>query len=118
MLLQVNTSREPQKQGLEPEAAVAAVRAAASLLPVRGLMCIAAAAGGLHVLVEKPLDITAARADALIEAASHHGVLLGVIFQDRLKPDVQRAKALVAGGRLGSPILATAQVKWYRPPSY
>jgi pyridoxal phosphate enzyme (YggS family) len=45
VLLQVNTSREPQKQGLAPEAAVDAVRAAAKLLPVRGLMCMAAAAG-------------------------------------------------------------------------
>ena len=45
VLLQVNTSREPQKQGLSPEAALAAVRAAATLLPVHGLMCMAAAAG-------------------------------------------------------------------------
>ncbi|MEP7104663.1 MAG: YggS family pyridoxal phosphate-dependent enzyme [Chloroflexota bacterium] len=45
VLLQVNTSRELQKQGLAPEAAVEAVRAAANLLPVRGLMCMAAAAG-------------------------------------------------------------------------
>ena len=45
VLLQVNTSREPQKQGLAPEAAVAAVRAAVTLLRVRGLMCMAAAAG-------------------------------------------------------------------------
>jgi pyridoxal phosphate enzyme (YggS family) len=45
VLLQVNTSREPQKQGLAPEAALDALRAAASLLPVRGLMCMAAAEG-------------------------------------------------------------------------
>jgi pyridoxal phosphate enzyme (YggS family) len=45
VLLQVNTSREPQKQGLAPEAAVAAVRAVAALLPVKGLMCMAAAEG-------------------------------------------------------------------------
>ena len=30
----------------------------------------------------------------------------------------QRVKALVDGGRLGRPILATAQVKWYRTPEY
>ncbi|HEV3062031.1 MAG TPA: Gfo/Idh/MocA family oxidoreductase [Vicinamibacterales bacterium] len=79
---------------------------------------IAAAARGLHVLVEKPIDTDVARADALIEAAARAGVTLGVIFQDRLKPDVQRLKALVDGGRLGTPILASARVKWYRPPSY
>ena len=79
---------------------------------------IAAARRGLHVLVEKPIDITAARADALIDETARAGVTLGVIFQDRLKPDVQRLKALVDGGRLGAPILANARVKWYRPPSY
>jgi len=79
---------------------------------------IAAAKRGLHVLVEKPIDVTTARTDALIAAAARAGVTLGVIFQDRLKPDVQRLKALVDAGRLGSPILATAHVKWYRPPSY
>jgi predicted dehydrogenase len=78
----------------------------------------AAAAHGVHVLVEKPIDVTTARTDALIEAASDAGVTLGVIFQDRLKPDVQRMKALIDRGRLGAPILANARVKWYRPPSY
>ena len=70
------------------------------------------------MLVEKPIDVTTARADALIDEAARAGVTLGVIFQDRLKPDVQRLKALVDGGRLGTPILANARVKWYRPPSY
>src|ERR1700681_3058580 len=79
---------------------------------------IAAARLGLHVLVEKPIEVNAARAEALIEAAEKTGVTLGVIFQDRLKPDVQRLKALVEAGRLGAPILANARVKWYQPPSY
>ena len=79
---------------------------------------IPAAKRGLHLLIEKPIDVTTARTDALIAEAARAGVTLGVIFQDRLKPDVQRLKALVTAGRLGSPILATAHVKWYRPPSY
>jgi UDP-N-acetyl-2-amino-2-deoxyglucuronate dehydrogenase len=79
---------------------------------------IAAARRGLHVLVEKPIDVTSARADALVAEASRAGVTLGVIFQDRFKPDIVRLKSLVDEGRLGKPILATASVKWYRPPSY
>src|SRR4051794_8591076 len=43
---------------------------------------IAAARRGLHVLVEKPIDVTAAHADDLIVAAHEAGVTLGVIFQD------------------------------------
>jgi len=79
---------------------------------------IAAARQGLHVLVEKPIDISTGRADQLIAETARSGVTLGVIFQDRLKPDVQRLKALVELGRLGTPILSTATVKWYRPPEY
>jgi UDP-N-acetyl-2-amino-2-deoxyglucuronate dehydrogenase len=79
---------------------------------------IAAAERGLHVLVEKPLDITTARADALIAAADRAGVKLGVFFQDRLKPDVVKMKAMVDAGVAGRPILASGRVKWYRPPEY
>ena len=79
---------------------------------------IAAAERGLHVLVEKPLDITTARADALIAAAERAGVKLGVFFQDRLKPDVVKMKAMVDAGVAGRPILASGRVKWYRPPEY
>jgi UDP-N-acetyl-2-amino-2-deoxyglucuronate dehydrogenase len=79
---------------------------------------IAAAAHGVHVLVEKPIDVSTAKADALIDAAARAGVTLGVIFQDRLKPGPQQLKAVVDAGRLGHPILATAQVKWYRSPEY
>jgi len=79
---------------------------------------IAAARRGLHVLVEKPVDVTAARAALLADEADRAGVRLGVIFQDRLKPDVRRAHALVAGGALGRVTLAAARVKWFRPPEY
>src|SRR6266851_4175543 len=44
---------------------------------------IKAARRGLHVLVEKPMDVTTARADALIAAATDNHVKLGVFFQDR-----------------------------------
>jgi len=79
---------------------------------------IAAVRRGLHVLVEKPIDINTSRAGALIEEAEKAGVKLGVIFQDRLKPGVQGMKELIDCGALGSPILADARVKWYRPPEY
>ena len=79
---------------------------------------IAAAKRGLHVLTEKPIDTDTKRADALIEAARRVRVKLGVIFQDRLKPDVLRLKNWIDSGTLGRPILAEAAVKWYRPPEY
>ena len=79
---------------------------------------IAAVRQGLHVLTEKPIDITVDRADALIAEARKAGVKLGVFFQDRCKPDILRVKNAVDSGALGRAILADARVKWYRPPDY
>ena len=79
---------------------------------------VAAAESGLHVLVEKPIDINTERADELIESAENAEVTLGVIFQDRVKPDIVRLKKMLDCGELGRPVLATAHVKWYRPPEY
>jgi UDP-N-acetyl-2-amino-2-deoxyglucuronate dehydrogenase len=79
---------------------------------------IAAARHGLHVLTEKPIDITVERADALIAETRKAGVQLGVFFQDRCKPDILSVKNAVDAGVLGKPILADARVKWYRPPEY
>ncbi len=79
---------------------------------------IAAARLGLHVLTEKPMDISTKRAEALIEAAKHSGVKLGVIFQDRLKPGIRQLKRWLDQGLLGKPLFVDARVKWYRPPEY
>ncbi|MDP9338527.1 MAG: Gfo/Idh/MocA family oxidoreductase [Acidobacteriota bacterium] len=79
---------------------------------------IAAARQGLHVLTEKPIDISVKRADTLIAETKKAGVKLGVFFQDRCKPDILRVKSAVDAGRLGRLILADARVKWYRPSEY
>jgi UDP-N-acetyl-2-amino-2-deoxyglucuronate dehydrogenase len=79
---------------------------------------IAAAKQALHVLTEKPIDISTSRADGLIEAAKQSGVKLGVIFQDRMKPHIRQLKDWIDRGLLGKPLLVDARVKWYRPPEY
>lgn len=79
---------------------------------------IAAAKQGLHVLTEKPIDISTRRADQLIETAEQSGVKLGVIFQDRMKPHIRKLKDWIDCGVLGNPLLVDARVKWYRPPEY
>lgn len=79
---------------------------------------IAAAKRGLHVLVEKPADITTERVDALVSECTQAGVKLGVFFQDRVSPDIQQLKDLLSAGTLGKSILISARVKWYRPPEY
>jgi predicted dehydrogenase len=79
---------------------------------------IAAAQRGLHVLTEKPIDISTKNADALIAAAEKSKVKLAVIFQNRLKPNIQILKHWLDTGLLGKPLLVDACVKWYRPPDY
>jgi UDP-N-acetyl-2-amino-2-deoxyglucuronate dehydrogenase len=77
-----------------------------------------AALAGCHVLIEKPLDISTARIDKLLHKVERAGVTLGVMFQDRLKPDVVAMKRRIDAGELGTPLLATGEVKWFRPPEY
>jgi predicted dehydrogenase len=79
---------------------------------------VAATEHGLHVLVEKPIDVSTARGEGLVAAAEKAGVRLGVLFQDRLKPDLVRLRDFVRGGGLGRVLLASARVKWHRPPEY
>jgi UDP-N-acetyl-2-amino-2-deoxyglucuronate dehydrogenase len=78
----------------------------------------AAAQHGLHVLVEKPIDVSTARGEALVAAAGKAGVKLGVLFQDRLKPDLAALRGFLAEGGLGRILVASARVKWHRPPEY
>jgi UDP-N-acetyl-2-amino-2-deoxyglucuronate dehydrogenase len=79
---------------------------------------IAAAQESLHVLVEKPIDVTLAKGRELVAAAERAGVRLAVLFQDRLKPELVRLREFVAQGGLGRVLLASARVKWHRPPEY
>src|SRR5262249_16708892 len=85
---------------------------------VHGAHAAAAARRGIHVLVEKPLEITVARVDALIPEPDPPGVTLGFIFQDRVKPVVRALKSTVDSGTLGTLSVVHAQVPWWRPPEY
>jgi UDP-N-acetyl-2-amino-2-deoxyglucuronate dehydrogenase len=79
---------------------------------------IAAARRGIHVLVEKPLDITTAKIDALIAEADRARVKVGVFFQERLTPELVALKGSLDAGALGDPVFISGHVKWYRPPEY
>ncbi len=77
-----------------------------------------AARRGVHVLIEKPLDVSTERIDELLGEAARAGVTIGVFFQDRSAPDLAWLKRQIDDGALGTPILASASVRWYRPPEY
>jgi predicted dehydrogenase len=79
---------------------------------------LAAIRAGRHVIVEKPLETTPARAEQIIVLAEQHGVKLATIFQGRFGAGAQRVKAALAAGRLGRLALASAYVKWHRTAQY
>src|SRR5512140_2051297 len=57
---------------------------------------------GLHVLVEKPMALTVADADAMVAAARRTGRMLTVDHNRWFDPVMERARALLEAGRLGS----------------
>lgn len=79
---------------------------------------VQAASAGKHVIVEKPIDVSLAKAHSLIEACRKHGRKLSVIFQYRFAPAAQRLRKALDQGLLGRLILGDAYVKWYRSPAY
>ncbi len=79
---------------------------------------IHAAEAGKHVIVEKPMALTLADADALIAACDRAGVSLTVVLQNRYNPPMQALKQAVAEGKLGRLLLGNVTVRWYRPQSY
>ena len=81
-------------------------------------VAVAAAQAGKHLLVEKPLDITLARVDSILQAVEAAGVVLAAVFPLRFTEGAQRAKAALDAGRLGTLALADVSVKWFRPQVY
>jgi len=76
------------------------------------------AAAGKHVLMEKPLDITTARATELVDACRKAGVKLGVVLQHRFRPAGMKLAALIAAGELGGIVGCSAVIRLWRPQSY
>jgi UDP-N-acetyl-2-amino-2-deoxyglucuronate dehydrogenase len=79
---------------------------------------IAAAAAGKHVLVEKPMALRLADADAMIAACRDAGVRLGVVLQRRTEPENRTLHDAIRAGDLGHLVLGTATVPYFRPTSY
>jgi predicted dehydrogenase len=73
---------------------------------------------GCHVLVEKPMALEVAEADAMIEAARKAGKLLAVNFQHRQRPEVRAARRLIQEGRLGKLQRLNMITPWPRSAAY
>jgi predicted dehydrogenase len=79
---------------------------------------VKAARAGKHVVVEKPLEITLPRCDAIIKACDDAGVRLAAIFPSRFSPANQRLKEAIDLGRFGRLTMGDTSVKWWRTQEY
>ncbi|MCA9171748.1 MAG: Gfo/Idh/MocA family oxidoreductase [Planctomycetales bacterium] len=79
---------------------------------------LAAAKAGKHVIVEKPLEVTLARCDKVINECEKNGVTLSTIFPSRFHESSQLIKKAVDKGRFGRITMGDAYVKWFRTQEY
>lgn len=96
-----------------PDVAVVCTPSAVHLEPV-----LACAERGVHVICEKPLEISVARVQTMVAAAERGKITLGGIFPQRFNPVIQTVHAAAKSGRFGSSAVVTAVVPWWRDDSY
>ena len=80
-----------------------------------GLAC---ADAGKHVLMEKPLDITTARAVELVEGCRKAGVTMGVVLQHRFRPAGVKLAQMLGAGELGRIVGCSTAIRLWRPQGY
>ena len=75
---------------------------------------MAAADAGKHILIEKPLAMTAAEGQEVVEHCKEKGVLIAAGFMMRFGACIQAMKKAIAEGKIGKPVSAYAQFTcWY-----
>jgi len=72
------------------------------------------AAAGKHVLLEKPLEVSTAKAERLVQACKN--VVLGVVLQHRFRPPAEKLREKLP--ELGKLVSASAAIPNWRPQSY
>lgn len=81
-------------------------------------MAIAAMEAGKHVLVEKPMAMSLAEADAMIATAEAKGVILGVVHQNRFNKVIVQTRKALEEGKFGILTHGSAVVRWHRDDAY
>jgi predicted dehydrogenase len=86
--------------------------------PAHAASALAALEHGISALVEKPLAVSLADCDAMLDAAAHSGAHLGVISQRRWYAPSRRVKDAIDAGKIGQPVLGTIQLLSWRDQAY
>lgn len=70
-------------------------------------MALEALDAGKHVFIEKPMALSVADCDRMIEAARARGLQLSVMHNRRFNPAARAVKSMLDAGDLGDPVLVT-----------
>lgn len=73
---------------------------------------------GIHVIVEKPMAMSIADGQEMIETAKRNNVKLCIAHQNRFNPAVEKLRGAVEAGRFGRMIAGNARVLWNRNENY
>jgi predicted dehydrogenase len=73
---------------------------------------------GKHIVVEKPMALTVADCDAMLDACRKNDCRLFVVKQNRFNPAVVAARKALDAGRFGKMALGTVRVRWARHQDY
>lgn len=85
---------------------------------LHGAHAIQAVRAGKHVVVEKPLEITLAKVDALLAEVDRAGVKGVIVFPTRFYKSFTTIKQSLDRGRFGTPALVHAMCRRYRDDIY
>lgn len=87
--------------------------------PSHAEVATAALEAGMHVLVEKPIDVALSKAEELCDTADRSGRVFAVMLNQRTNPIFRRAREIVQGGLLGE-LKRTVWIitNWYRTQHY
>jgi UDP-N-acetyl-2-amino-2-deoxyglucuronate dehydrogenase len=86
--------------------------------PSHAALALDCLTAGAHVLVEKPLAVEVAEADAMIAAAERAGRIVAVCFQQRFRPAIEHARRVIEEGALGALVRVMSFEPWYRTAAY
>jgi len=79
---------------------------------------VAALNAGKHVVVEKPMALSEAECDEMIDAANRNHRIVFAVKQNRYNPPVVAVKELISSGRLGKIFMMQVNCFWNRSDNY
>lgn len=111
----VATYTDYQKMLLEQKPELVAIATESGLHAQIALECIEA---GCNVIIEKPIALSLADADKIIEASERKGVKVCACHQNRFNKSVQKIREAVTKNRFGKMFYGTAHIRWNREYEY